>query len=84
MKTLSLKLSDELNARLARVSRDRGAAKSEVVREALEAYFAGAQNGSGVSCADLAGDLIGSVDGPADLAANPKHLRDYGRGGYGR
>lgn len=81
MKTLSLKLSDELDARLARVSRDRGAAKSEVVRDALEAYFAGNQNGSRVSCADLAGDLIGSLEGPADLATNPKHLRGYGRGG---
>ena len=79
MKNLSLKLPDELHAKLVHASQQRGAAKSDVVRDALEAYFAGAQNGGTVSCADLAGDLIGSVSGPADLATNPKHLRSYGR-----
>ena len=78
MKHISLKIPDELHAKLARVSQDRGAAKSDVVRTALEAYFLGA-NGNGVSCADLAGDLIGSLSGPADLATSPKHMQDYGR-----
>ena len=78
MKSVSLKLPDELHSQLARLSKQRGAAKSEVVRDALEAYFADAKNG-GASCADLAGDLVGSLDGPADLATNPKHLRGYGR-----
>ncbi len=32
------------------------------------------------SALDLAGDLVGSVEGgPGDLATNPKHLNDYGR-----
>ena len=80
MKNISLKLPDELHARLARVSEQRGAAKSEVVRAALEAYFAASPGPpNGVSCADLAGDLVGSLDGPTDLATNPRHLRGYGR-----
>ena len=78
MKQVSLKLPDELHAMLTSLSQQRGAAKSDVVRAALESYFAGA-NGAGISCADLAGDLIGSLEGPADLATNPKHLRGYGQ-----
>ena len=35
----------------------------------------------GVSALDLAGGLVGSVEGgPGDLATNPKHLNDYGEG----
>lgn len=79
MKTLSLKLPDDLHSRLVHLSQERGTAKSEVVRAALEAYFAGKQSGGEVSCTDLAGDLIGSVEGPADLASSPKHLRGYGQ-----
>jgi hypothetical protein len=79
MKNISLKLPDDLHARLARVSKDRGTAKSEIVRDALEAYFAGSQNGAGPSCLDLARDLAGVLDGPRDLATNPKYMRGYGR-----
>lgn len=78
MKHVSLKIRDELHAKLVRLSAERGAAKSDVIRDALESYFAGA-NGVKVSCADLAGDLIGSLEGPVDLATNPKHLRGYGQ-----
>jgi hypothetical protein len=49
------------------------------VRAALEEYFAKGGNGSGISCADLAADLVGCVNGPADLASNPSHMRGYGR-----
>lgn len=37
---------------------------------------------SGVSALELAGNLIGSVEGgsgPGDLATNPEHLNGYGR-----
>jgi Arc/MetJ-type ribon-helix-helix transcriptional regulator len=79
MKSVSLKLPDDLHAKLAQVSRKRSAGKSEVIRAALEAYFASAQHGAEPSCADLASDLIGAVAGPKDLATHPKHLRGYGR-----
>jgi predicted transcriptional regulator len=77
MKSISLKLPDELHAKLEHVSKQRGAAKSDIIREALEAYFAGQKNGA--SCLDLARDLAGSIDGRADLATNPKYMRAYGR-----
>ena len=35
----------------------------------------------GVSALDLAGELVGGVEGgPGDLATNPKHSNDYGKG----
>jgi hypothetical protein len=79
MKNVSFKLPDELNARLEQASKQRGAAKSDIVRDALEAYFSGQQNGARLSCLDLARDLAGSIDGPADLATNPKYMGGYGR-----
>jgi predicted transcriptional regulator len=79
MKSVSLKLSDELNTKLEQVSKQRGARKSDVIRDALETYFAAAKNGVRMSCAELAGDLVGSIEGPADLATNPKYMRGFGR-----
>ena len=36
---------------------------------------------AGVSALDLAGGLVGSVDGgPGDLATDPEHLNGYGEG----
>ena len=78
MKSISLKLSADLHARLAQLSRKRNVAKSEVVRAALEAYLNGT-SAAEPSCAELAAELVGSLDGPADLATNPKHLKGYGR-----
>jgi hypothetical protein len=79
MKNVSLKLPDDLNARLEQVSKQRGAAKSDVIRDALEAYFADRTNGARVSCLDLARDLVGCLNGPPDLATNPKHMRGFGK-----
>jgi hypothetical protein len=79
MKNVSLKLPDDLYARLARASKDRGAAKSDVIRDALEAYLANGKNGKPLSIADLAADLVGCFDGPTDLATNPKYMRGFGQ-----
>jgi predicted transcriptional regulator len=79
MRSISLKLPDELHARLTQASSQRGTAKSDLIRDALESYLAGERNGVQISCADLADDLIGSISGPTDLASNPKHLEGYGQ-----
>jgi hypothetical protein len=79
MKNVSLKLPEHLNARLERLAKERGTAKSQIVREALEAYFVSPKNGARVSCLELAGDLVGCVEGPADLATNPKYMRGFGK-----
>jgi predicted transcriptional regulator len=79
MKNVSLKLADDLHARLVRASEARGAAKSDIIREALDAYFAANKNGHIGSIAELAADLVGSVEGPPDLATNPKYMRGFGK-----
>ncbi len=79
MKNISLKLPDDLHAKLSRASKDRGAAKSAIIRDALEAYLANGKKGRQPSIAELAGDLIGCFDGPVDLATNPKYMRGFGR-----
>ena len=79
MKNISLKLPDELHAKLEQVSKQRGAAKSDVIRDALELYLADGKNGRPLSIAELAADLVGSIEGPPDLATNPKHMRGFGK-----
>ncbi len=79
MKNVSLKLPDELNAQLEQASKQRGTAKSNIVREALEFYLANGKNGRQLSIAELAADLVGSVEGPPDLATNPKYMRGFGK-----
>ena len=79
MTTISLKLPAGLRTRLEAAARRKGTTKSELVREAIEAFLArGVPSGPG-SCLDLARDLAGSVEGPRDLSFARKHLRGYGK-----
>jgi plasmid stability protein len=78
MKTMSLKLPDEIDARLEARARRAGKTKSALTREALTAFLE-SNGGSGASCLDLVRDLVGAASGPADLASNKKRLRGYGQ-----
>ena len=80
MKTLTVRLPDEIVADIAAESKERSVSKSDVVRERLQA---GAQRKRAASPLHGIADLIGSVDGlPDDLSARRKeHLRTTG---YGR
>ena len=78
MKTISLKVPDEIDARLEARAKAIRKTKSELTREALAAFLEG-EGSSGVSCLDLVRDLVGTAQGPGDLASNKKHLRGYGR-----
>ena len=83
MKTLTVRLPDELAHAIEAESRAAGVSKSDVVRRRLEAraYRAAA---APPTFYDLATDLIGSVRGdrlPEDLSARKKHyLREWGYG----
>ena len=79
MKSLSLKLPDALDAKLAAVARKRRASKSVIVREALEAYIAHGGKVIPGSALDLAKDLAGCLEGPGDLSYNKRHMRGFGR-----
>lgn len=80
MPTISLKLSDELLAQLAKIAKARRVTKSRLVRESLEKALYEKPAAGAVSCYDLARDLAGSVKGlPRDLASNPKYMEGFGR-----
>jgi predicted transcriptional regulator len=78
MKTLSLKLPDEVDARISAIARQRRSNKSEVVRNALDAYLAKETTLQKGSALDLAGDLVGSLEGPGDLSHHDEHMHGYG------
>lgn len=75
VKTITVKLPEPLAAWLSRRARSLGRPQSELVREALERSRQGA---GGETCHDLFGDACGSIEGPADLATNRKHLTGLG------
>jgi len=79
MKTLTVKLPASLNARLTRTAKQRGQTKSEVVREALETLLNGSDaKRTARSALELAGDLVGCIEGPGDLSTNPKYMDGFG------
>jgi hypothetical protein len=80
MRSLTVRLPDQLVAEIESESRQRNCAKSDIVRERL-------QRGAGPSTdsstrLNLIADLIGSVDGlPADLSGRKKkYLKTMGYG----
>jgi hypothetical protein len=79
MKTLSVKVSDDLNLKLAAVAAKRKENKSNLIREAIETIVNANEAITPNSCLDLAKDLIGSVEGPPDISYNNKYLKGYGQ-----
>jgi hypothetical protein len=79
MKTISLKLPDGLHAKLLRLAKARQQTKSDVVRDALEQLLNGTPSARSVSALELAGELVGSCEGPGDLSTNPKYLEGFGK-----
>ncbi len=78
MRTISLKLPDDLLADLEREAKARRVSKSALVRESLEATVRHRPR-RGASCYDLARDLAGAVKAlPRDLATDPKHMEGFG------
>jgi hypothetical protein len=72
---MSLKLPTALRAWVAAEARRRQASQSEVVRHSLEQVRSGTAAKHSLSCADLAGDLVGSMEGPRDLSTNKAYLK---------
>ena len=75
---MSLKLPDEVDARLEARARRAGRTKSALTREALTRFLE-SDGGAGASCLDLVRNLVGTATGPGDLASNKRFLRRYGR-----
>ena len=80
MRTISLKLPDDLLVQLDSKAKARRVTKSWLVRESLEKALRKPSPAGAVSCYDLARDLAGVVKGlPADLADNPKYMEGFGQ-----
>lgn len=80
MKTISLKLSKSLGAKLTSAAKQQGTTKSAIVRAALTHYLARNAEPPPESFAALAKDLIGIASGgPPDLSYNKNHLEGFGR-----
>jgi Arc/MetJ-type ribon-helix-helix transcriptional regulator len=81
MNTMTIKISDQLQAAVAQASAQEHVSKSELVRRALDAYFRQRKSSTQfVSALDQAGDLVGCFSGgPPDLSANPDYLSSFGR-----
>ena len=79
MRTISLKLPEDLLADLKREAKTRRVSQSALVRESVEEALRNRPRRGAASCYDLARDLAGSVKGlPRDLASNPKYMEGFG------
>lgn len=76
MKTLTMKLPDELSAWLEGEAKRANRPKSTLVREILQRH----RRSTPTNALDLAADLCGCVQsGVRDLAHNKNHLKGFGR-----
>lgn len=78
MKTLTVKIPDELDRKLESVARKHNRSKSDLLRNLLSSYLENPEISGNVSALDLAGNLVGCFDGPEDLSTNRTYLEDYG------
>ena len=77
MDAISFKVPPVLRRRLADEARRRRVSQSTLIRESLEAALIEQPGARGeLSCADLAGDLIGSMRGPRDASTNKRYLEE--------
>ena len=74
MRTISIKLPEDLDRKLSTLAKRQHTSRSAVVREALEAY---AQR-QPPTLLELAGDLVGCIHGPTDLATSETYMEGYG------
>ncbi len=81
MATLTVKIPEALERSIVMAARSERVTKSDLVRRAIDRYVAQTRGDYKFQSAlDLAGGLIGSVQGtPVDLATNAKHMDDYGK-----
>lgn len=78
MATLTLKIPEHLNQQLAAT----GGVVASVARSSCAKRSSGVCarfTTSGMTCLDLARDLVGSVSAPSSLSYDAKHMKGYGR-----
>jgi len=76
---LTIRVSERLHSKLAKLARATGRTESEMVREAVQEYVE--RHGAQESCYEIAREmgLIGCIkDAARDLSTNPKHMARFG------
>jgi len=77
MQAISLKFPPDLDQLVEAEAKRRQMSKSAVIRTCVEEVLVKRPKAKRrISCADLAGPLIGSVDGPSDASTNKKYLEE--------
>jgi hypothetical protein len=77
MVLIPLKMPSALQAKVAAEARRRNVSQSTIVRESLERTLKSLASRGNVTCADLAGNLVGAFrSGWRDLSTNKKLLAD--------
>ena len=80
MKTISLKVSETFDRKLALAAKRHGWSKSQLVRAALDEFLLPSRSRPTAFFLKHARDLMGIVDGgPGDLSTDERHLEDLGR-----
>jgi predicted transcriptional regulator len=75
----TIKLPGELDRELTALAKRRRTGRAKVLREALKAFARRNGTAKKQTVSSLAADLIGSLEGPGDLATNPRHMTGFGR-----
>ena len=79
MKTISLKIPNELLSRMDALAHANRTSRSALLREALETTLQAASGEAAPSLYERTADLCGKGrSGLGDLASNPKHLEGFG------
>jgi predicted transcriptional regulator len=84
MAATTIKLPAKLDRELTALAKERHTTRAKVLRDALQSLAKKKPAKERTkklkgTVAELAGDLIGSVEGPGDLTSNPKYMAVYGR-----
>lgn len=79
MRVITFKADEELAERLDALADEQHTSRSELIRHAIEQYVESEERvAEAPSAYEALKDVIGSVEGPEDLATNPKHMEGYG------
>ncbi len=80
MRTISLKVPEDMDARLLAAARRRRRTRSAYMREALNRTLSEEDRQSDTSLFERMRHLVGCAKGrPSDLSTNKKYLEDLGR-----
>ena len=79
MTTVTLKMPEVMARKLGIAAKRQHTSRSALVRSAVAKYIEeDLPDASQPSAYDLVESFAGSVDGPRDLSANPRHMDGYG------